>query len=328
MSLRGLFDDRRTANLGRAALVLAAAATVFGFAGALWWPFDLFAHFRPQYLLAALLLAAFFAFSRLPLWTAVALAVTAANAVPIVSLYLPSAQAEQPSAASPLRLMSFNVFAFNRDHERMLRHVRRELPDVLVLIEVTPEWVPAVRELAAQYPHRWINVGDAASGIAMMSREQPSAAATIDLAGRGAPSYLLTFGQGPTALSVLGTHFSWPLGRRVSEIRNAQLEALARLARAQPHPLVVMGDLNITPFSPRFTRMLREGGLRRCVPGAGFTPTWPAHFPPFYIQIDHCLASAGVYARNFKVGDYLGSDHYPISVEVSPADSGPPISRP
>ena len=328
MSLRRLFDDRRTANLGRAALVLAAAATVFGFAGGLWWAFDLFAHFRPQYLAAALLLAAVFGVGRQPRSLALALAVAAANTVPIVPLYLPSAQADHPVAGGSLKLMSFNVFAFNRDHERMLLYVRRELPDVLVLIEVTPEWAPAVRELAAQYPHRWINVGDAARGIAMMSREQPSAAATIDLAGRGAPSYLLTFGQGSTALSVLGTHFSWPLGRRVSEIRNAQLEALARFARAQPHPLVVMGDLNVTPFSPRFTRMLREGGLQRCVPGAGFTPTWPTHFPPLYIQIDHCLASAGVYAWNFRVGDYLGSDHYPISVQVSPAGSGLPISRP
>lgn len=328
MSLRRLFDDRRTANLGRVALVLAAAASVFGFAGSLWWAFDLFAHFRPQYLIAALLLAVFFAFARLPLWAAAALAVAAANTVPIVPLYLQSARAGPPAAASPLRLMSFNVFAFNRDYERMLRYVRRELPDVLVLLEITPEWVPAVRELATQYPYQWINAGDPVTGIAMVSRQRPSDAATLDLAQHGVPAYLLTFARGGSAVSVLGTHLNWPLGARASAARNAQLDAIARLAKTHAHPLVVIGDLNITPFSSRFTRTLREGALQSCVPGAGFTPTWPARFVPLYIQIDHCLASAGVHAWNFKVGDYLGSDHYPISVEVSPADSGPPISPP
>ena len=321
MSLRGLLEKRSTVRIGRVALALTAAATLFGFAGGLWWVFDLFAHFRPQYVIASLLLALFLGFASQPRWVASALAVVAVNLIPIVPLYLHPAEAAPPAAAGSLRLTSFNVFGYNRDYERMLRYVRRELPDVLVLLEVTPEWVPAVRELAAQYPHQWINAGNHATGIAMMSREQPSSAATIDLARRGVPAYLLTFERAGAALSVLGTHLNWPLGRRASEVRNSQLDAIAQLAQARAHPLVVIGDLNITPFSPLFTKTLRDGGLQRCVPGAGLTPTWPARVVPLYIQIDHCLASAGVRAWNFSVGDYLGSDHYPISVQVAVEES-------
>jgi endonuclease/exonuclease/phosphatase (EEP) superfamily protein YafD len=158
----------------------------------------------------------------------------------------------------------------------------------------------------------------------MMSRVRPSAATTIHLDQRGAPAYLLTFDSGDTTLAVLGIHLNWPLGGRSSAIRNAQLDAIARLARGHPGPLVVIGDLNITPFSTNFSSTLREGGLRRC--GSGLLPTWPARFFPFYIAIDHCLANASVHAWNFRTGEYLGSDHYPISVEVA-AEPSRRISR-
>jgi endonuclease/exonuclease/phosphatase family metal-dependent hydrolase len=162
----------------------------------------------------------------------------------------------------------------------------------------------------------------------MMSREPPSAFQTVELSPSGVRAYLLTFARGNTTLTVLGTHLNWPLGRRVSEARNAQLAAIAELARRHPDPLVVLGDLNITPFSPHFSRTLRDGGLKLCAPGAGLAPTWPARVVPLYIAIDHCLASAGVQAWNFRTGDYLGSDHYPISVEVAPLQPAPPKSLP
>ena len=321
-------DDRRVVNVARCAVILAGAATAIGFAGRAWWFFDLFAHFRPQYVVVGVLLALLLAGARNARWAAGALVIAAANLVPIVPLYLARAEAAHATPAQSLRLMSFNVFGFNHDHERTLRYVRAELPDVLVLIEITPEWVPAVRELAAQYPHQWVNVGDHASGIAMMSREPPASVATLNLAESGVPSYLLTFEHPGAALAVLGTHLSWPLGSRVSATRNRQLAAIAKLARTSPHPLVVLGDLNITPFSPHFARTLRAGGLQRCVAGVGLTPTWPARIVPFYIQIDHCLASEGVVAWNFRTGEYLGSDHYPIAVEVAMSPLSHPISRP
>jgi endonuclease/exonuclease/phosphatase (EEP) superfamily protein YafD len=304
----------RTGQIG---VVLAGVATLLGFAGSLWWFFDLFSHFRPQYVAGGLVLALALAGARQARWAAAALLVAAVNTVPIVPLYLAPDEAAHPAPARSLRLMSFNVFGFNHQHERVLDYIRRERPDVLVLLEITPDWVPMVRELAAQYPYQWINAGDDATGIAMMSRERPSAAATVELARRGAPSYVLTFEREGTALSVLGTHLSWPLGPRASATRNRQLEDMARLAHASPHPLVVMGDLNITPFSSRFAKTLRDGGLQRCVPGAGLMPTWPARVVPLYLAIDHCLASAGVQAWNFRTGEYLASDHYPILVEVA-----------
>lgn len=316
-----MLDSHRVTLTSRLLLCLLAAATLFGFAGSLWWAFDLFSHFRAQYVVAALLLALILIVLRDRRWALLAAALGAANLFPVVALFLLPAQAAPPSASHPLRLMSFNVFGFNRDYARLLDYVARERPDVLVLLEVTPEWMPSVRVLAGEYPHQWINAGSDVSGIAVMSRTAPRAARTLDLGGNGVPSYLLTLESARGPLSVLGTHLNWPIGARASHMRNSQLAKLAQVAHEHVGPLVIVGDLNVTPFSPHFQRLLHDGGLHRCVPDAGLTPTWPALFPPLFIQIDHCLATAGVQAGNFEIGEYLGSDHYPISIDVAPVSA-------
>ena len=53
-----------------------------------------------------------------------------------------------------------------------------------------------------------------------------------------------------------------------------------------------------------------------CAWGEGPQATWPALVVPLFIQIDHCLANAQIEASDFKVGRFLGSDHYPISVDL------------
>lgn len=322
MRFRTMLDRRRVTDLGRLAVLVVGGASALGFAGGLWWAFDLFCHFRAQYLAASILLALVFAAARATRWAFAALALAALNLAPILPLFLQPAEAAPHAAEGTLRLLSFNVFRFNRQYDRLLAYVQRQRPDVLVLVEITADWMPSVRQLASAYPYQWTNAGDDVTGIAVMSRLQPRDARTVDLGNHGVPSYLLTFERAGGEIAVLGAHLNWPLGARASRTRNTQLAAIARLARTHPRPLVVLGDLNITPFSAHFHSTLRDGGLQPCVPGGGLRPTWPAHFPPLLIQIDHCLASARVRAWSFRVGEYLGSDHYPISVEVAPMVEG------
>jgi endonuclease/exonuclease/phosphatase (EEP) superfamily protein YafD len=96
-----------------------------------------------QYVIAALLLALVLSVLRRDRWVLLAVALGAANLVPVVPLFLQPPQAVLGKSGHRLRLMSFNVFGFNRQYARMLEYVRRERPDVLVLLEITPEWLPA-----------------------------------------------------------------------------------------------------------------------------------------------------------------------------------------
>lgn len=130
---------------------------------------------------------------------------------------------------------------------------------------------------------------------------------------------VFTTGFGGEQVTVIAAHASWPLGPVDSARRNAQLDTLADLARGAPGPVLLLGDLNLTAFTPRFARLLQRGGLTDCAAGRGFEPSWPVLFPPLGIRIDHCLHGPGLRTAALRNGPRFGSDHRPLEVVLVPA---------
>lgn len=307
----------------RAALILCwllLLATASAALAATWWVFELFVHFRVQYVLCGIVLTvALWLFGRKH-FALLAAALAAINAAAVLPLLFASAQAGTASTGGALHVVAINVFGYNRSYERVFDYVRSESPDVLVLLEVTPDWARQIERISADYAYTWVHPTGLRSGIAVLTREQPLQVREIDLGGTGEPSLLVSMRRaGEPPLAVLGTHLYWPLGPYVSEVRNRQLAALGRVAAEHEGPLLIAGDLNVTSFSPHFTALLREGKLRSCADG--IEPTWPARMPLLFIQIDHCLVTREITVDDFRGGAYLGSDHYPVSMRVraSPA---------
>jgi hypothetical protein len=87
--------------------------------------------------------------------------------------------------------------------------------------------------------------------------------------------------------------------------------------------VVVVGDLNITPWSHAF-RSLERAGLRNSQRGFGLQATWPAGYGPFMVPIDHALHSRDLTVTHREVGPAHGSSHRSVLVELAPARPRPP----
>jgi len=98
--------------------------------------------------------------------------------------------------------------------------------------------------------------------------------------------------------------------------RDDQLRAAAKFLANKPKPSILLGDLNVTPWSSPFQHLLRQGGLRDTAIGFGIHPTWPSYLWPMRIPIDHCLVSPGLRATKREVGRNVGSDHFPLLIEL------------
>ena len=104
-------------------------------------------------------------------------------------------------------------------------------------------------------------------------------------------------------------------GRTVD--RREQFQQLAKVVAGQPQPVLLLGDLNATVWSPIVRDFLRTSGLQDGRHGFGLQASWPTFLPLLAIPIDHALVSAGVTVHSFTKGPDVGSDHYPILVDFS-----------
>ena len=88
-----------------------------------------------------------------------------------------------------------------------------------------------------------------------------------------------------------------------------------------PAPVLLLGDMNLTPWSPAFADLLQQTGLRDGRLGFGLLPTWPARWGVLGIPIDHALISPAVTIHQMEIGRDVGSDHRPLVIEFSVSGS-------
>jgi endonuclease/exonuclease/phosphatase family metal-dependent hydrolase len=336
----------------RRVFLLLLASVVFGTGAAsllsLWaaesWLADLAVNFRVQYLAIGLLATPWFAWRRHWPLVATASVAVALNVGPVVTAFsLPTAaspaetvaedaaavDSEAPvaaiapgSAATPvavrLRIASANLFFLNHSHAAVITWARATQPEVLLFLEATAEWRGALAPLAAEYPHRRYVTDRSHHGLLLLSRWPISDVLTRPTAQQDLrPVLFTTITKQGVPLRLAAMHATWPLRPRDARQRARDLAALAaEAARRGSLPFMGLGDLNISPFSPHFQALLRDGGLRSASAGRGWQPTWPAIFPPLGIQIDHALVSPDVQVQAFRRGTANGSDHRPIVIDV------------
>jgi len=111
----------------------------------------------------------------------------------------------------------------------------------------------------------------------------------------------------------------WPPSTRSGMVsRDQDLQAAgAWLAARRDTPTLLLGDLNVTPFAPTYADLLERSGLRDSQRGFGLQPSWPIHKLPLRIPIDHCLVSPHLTVLARRFGPEVGSDHFPVIVEVA-----------
>jgi len=297
---------------GALVCVLSAAA----FLGRWHWLLELTTHWRLQYAvgLGALTVAAALARKLKPALVFGAFALV--NVFVLAPCYIPARPAAAASA-SQLRVMVLNVHTENVQYDAALREVIGSKPDVLVLEEVNALWLRQLGALMAEYPFQVCAEREDNFGIAMFSRLPLKSGQALYLGEAGVPSVQGIVTVGGKEVLVVGTHPLPPANRENARLRNEQLDALARHLSAFTGRKALLGDLNVTPWSPYFGRLLRASGLRDTGAGCGLQPTWPARVVPLWIPIDHCLVSPELGVIRRRTGRYIGSDHYPLVVDLA-----------
>ncbi len=304
-------------GLAEVSVAMALLATLAGFLARLGWLLELTCHFRLQLgvVLATLALVGLAGRRRS---LAVAAAVGAAVNLTLVLLAARPNSGPLPASTAPrLRLLTLNVHTANTRSDLVRDLVARTQPDVVLLLEVNAAWMRELEMLRPQYPFVLSEPREDNFGIALFARHNPADWEVIELGPAEVPSVRADIELGGRTLSLLGTHPLPPATPAYAAGRNGQLRALAEWSRAQTLPVVLAGDLNVTPWSPHFSDLLRDSGLRNERPEWNLGISWPAQAPWFGLPLDHCLTAPGVAVLRREVAPSVASDHWPLLVELA-----------
>ncbi len=293
-------------NLSIAVTVVIAIVTLAGFMANVHPALDQLCSFRHVYIMMALPTALSLAWRKRAI-AIVAFLTVVPNSIE-VSPYTPSIADAEPCEAN-LKVMPINAFGPLSDHDALLELVDREQPDILFVSELRKGlkdriatrfdhhvWKPKPYEnfgLFSKYPILEWRYMEAPNG-------RPTIDAVVDTPhGR---------------LRVLAAHPSAPFDIEAMHNRNAALKQIADAARASTEPAVVLGDLNVTVFSPHY-KQIEAAGMTNARQGRGVYGTWPDKLP-VRIPIDHVLVSDELRTCGMHVGDSFGSDHLPLVATI------------
>jgi endonuclease/exonuclease/phosphatase (EEP) superfamily protein YafD len=297
--------------------------------------FELFTHFQLQYYALSILLVVAGLASRLLLGkqgratlTVVPVLVFGLTAIFSDTSWLPG---EDPAAESTLtrdvRVLQANVLYSRSDYAPTFNLIRSQRPDLYVLQEMTPASIRLVTsQLSHEFPYWfacwskgpcWVLVGSRTPIMVNkpLAETKRIIALTTQVRGR--------------AMGLVTVHPRTPVLPSWFRERNDQLTYAAEKTRTQPLPTVLLGDFNISIFSPVYKVIFRSAP-----PVAGATPTvrqaplrparqsltqptWPRFIPPMMIPIDHIFTNQGFRPFHFRTLDHPGSDHRAIVADLS-----------
>lgn len=295
------------------ATILTCLATILGYLGEYHWIFDLFSHFRLQYIFMLLITFFIFLFFRKSSLVALSVVFLMPNAFEVASVFFGGNKNED--LQQYLKVCSINLSSSSNSYGEVAAFIRSRSPDIVVLLEFDRQWKNGLSAVTEEYRYKRM-IARENVGIAILSKVKVSGMEILYLDTTGVPSLLVEVVLDNQRIQVLAIHPEAPLGEQAFETRNEAFSSIIARRQSLSENLMIIGDFNTTPYSIYFRKLLKGLNLVDSRKGFGVLATWPAWLPPARIPIDHCLISKNLFVRRREVGPMVGSDHLPVYVEV------------
>ena len=215
-----------------------------------------------------------------------------------------------------IKLMIFNISYNNptENFENIKSLILSEKIDILQFQEVSPQMNKKIRSLKSIFPYstgldKPLDLFDS-----LILSKYPLLNNEIGQHRLVQTNFILN----EKKISILGMHL-FPGGTQVN--LNYALQQTNYLKEAVNNintNLILLGDLNMTSSSKRFTNFLKDTNLYTYSSFKNITSTWPTFLPNYLgIQIDHVLFSKNFRLISKKIANNFGSDHRPLIVELA-----------
>ncbi len=321
--------------LGLTALLV---VSVLGAVGGLLPGLDLINHFRPLWLIAALL-GLLLLWPARPGWRLPLAGLAGLTLLLQAPFVLPTALAsvgDEGTAGEEVTFVTLNLHYASPSAEDAAQFLAGSDADLVFLQEVSPDHFRQLQlRLAEIFPYGVHCVGAHYCNLAILSRfplsdeaasalgwrKTPPPVTPIDGLWRAAKSEMPNDRRAAAGLkaraqlaegrqlSLFNVHLSWP---HPAERQRRQFRWIAHSLEALPNdPILLAGDFNSTPWSFGLKGFEAAIALRRATQGVFSFPAVKV-LPLPVLPIDQIYVSRAIAIEAVKRGPDVGSDHYPI----------------
>ncbi|WP_115853880.1 endonuclease/exonuclease/phosphatase family protein [Kushneria indalinina] len=252
---------------------------------------------------------------------------------PVWPKEVPTADARTLEDQATFKVMTANVDYKNDRYAEAVDLIRREDPDLLLLIEVDDEWKQGLAPLSEAYEYRIGEVRGEGLGIMLWSRfpmreqevahlvseRRPSIFATLDIPDLGLVRYT-GIHPVPPGLKDRIAHNDETTERRDSRVRDAEVMLVARHVQQNPdNRWIVTGDFNDVAWSDTNQLFSELSDLKDPRRGRGLLSTYHTAYPFWRYPIDHMFVSDGFQLVDLNRVKLQGSDHFAITTTLTAA---------
>ncbi len=220
------------------------------------------------------------------------------------------------NASGPgIRLMHLNVnWYVNQNFDRVFDLIAQEQPEILCLLEIGRAWQRKIEELP--FSHKFYELRDDPFGIGVFSNLEIIEPRIVYFQANRLPCIHFKIRVQDRLVELLYAHNYPPLNGGASFARNDQTRNMAQFIRDGGNPFfILVGDLNVTPWSPHFKDLLDTTGMADARWGRGINPSWRWFDGLLRLPLDHFLYGKGIAVRDLHIGPSFYSDHLPLSVK-------------
>lgn len=222
---------------------------------------------------------------------------------------------KSPTASLPIKIISCNVYQFNKEFNRFIELIRTEKPDIFITMESNSEWEMAMKELEEEYPVQQKVTLENTYGMHFYTRLKVKHLQTHYFVADDVPSIeaeletkdghpFLFFGVHPPPPS--------PTEEETSKERDGDLLSVAKKVRNSSLPVVVIGDFNNVAWAKSSILFSKTSKLIDGRIGRGILATFHAKYWFFKIPLDLFFHSPDVYIDSLTILPPIGSDHLPV----------------
>ena len=246
----------------------------------------------------------------------------------IVPPLIPAQITPSSVQGTEIDLITFNLYPENETLDEASAWISAHAPDIVALQEM-PDNMSAFEQLDNFYNERSAQTIERGN---IIYTNYPILE-TEDIEIENAVIQRLVLDIEGTEVALYNVHLIMPLNERETHWtvlrydetrRNSQIQALIDIIRVETLPMILVGDLNMTEWSPIYHQLTAELDDAYRNSSWGIGATYPAGAGedisagyPRLFRIDYVWYSEGIQATSAVVGANLGSDHLPLLVELT-----------